>query len=69
MMFHETCVFGTKTKNMWGAKVGTHDIATEVYNSIAKNGDRTKMQWEGRFKCWNPSGEKSTVDWAIFYNK
>ncbi|KAK8122126.1 hypothetical protein PG984_010796 [Apiospora sp. TS-2023a] len=68
MMFHNTCVFGTKTTNMWGAKVGTHDIATEVYNSIAKNGNRLTMQWEGRFKCWNPSGEKSTVDWAIFYN-
>ncbi|KAK8851697.1 hypothetical protein PGQ11_014176 [Apiospora arundinis] len=68
MMFHNTCVFGTKTSNMWGAKVGTHDIATEVYASIGMNNGRDKMQWEGKFKCWNRSGEKSTVYWAIFKN-
>ncbi|KAK8061382.1 hypothetical protein PG994_007748 [Apiospora phragmitis] len=68
MMIHSTCVFGTKTSNMWGAKVGTHDIATEIYASIAKNYGRGVMQWEGRFKCWNESGEKSTVDWAVFTN-
>ncbi|KAK7962545.1 uncharacterized protein PG986_003370 [Apiospora aurea] len=68
MMFHGTCVFGTKTSNMWGAKVGTHDIATEIYASIARNHNYNKMQWEGKFKCWNDSGEKSTVYWAIFTN-
>lgn len=68
MMYHGTCVFGTKTSNMWGAKVGTHDIATEIYASIERNNGRDKMQWEGKFKCWNQSGEKSTVYWAIFAN-
>lgn len=49
--------------------VGTADVAKMIRDSIGKNGDRDRMQWEGQFKCRNAVNDASTVDWAIFYNK
>ena len=69
-MYHGSCVFGIKSKVIFGAKVGSGDIGNTLYAAMDQAGAYLydKMQYEGTFKCKSSVDDTATVRWAIFHS-